>query len=114
MKISVQSYDADNIRSVQSPSHPITMHLGGHAEDVADNAFDPKRALANLNQTTTELGKDFILVVINVPIYPLLVPCSRHTLAFRLKALMVTLVPSSRFLQARCLRLYSLLIAQGA
>ena len=63
MKISVQVTMLSNIRSVQSPSHNIVMHLGGHVEDIPDNAFNPKLALATLSQTSTALGKDFILLV---------------------------------------------------
>jgi hypothetical protein len=46
MKISVQITMPTHVRSINSPSHPIAVHLGGHVEDVKDDSFDPKCALA--------------------------------------------------------------------
>jgi hypothetical protein len=93
MKISVQITMPSNIHSVQSPSHPITMHLGGHIKNVADDAFSPKHALASLSQTSTELGSDFVLFVKCADLASPRTLLQRHNTKDNSKVLMVTLVP---------------------
>jgi hypothetical protein len=63
MSIVVEITMPRDIRTVQSPSHTIAMHLGGHVQDVEVSSFNPKCALATLSQTTAELGADFILLI---------------------------------------------------
>jgi hypothetical protein len=93
MKVSVQITMPSNIRSVQSPSHPISMHLGGHVENVAEDSFNPKRALALLSQSSAELGADFILLVKCADLSsPRALLETHHTISDS-RALMVTLVP---------------------
>jgi hypothetical protein len=97
MKISVKISMPSHIRNVQSPSHTISMRLGGHAEDTNnttdDTCFDPKLALVTLTQTSTELGNDFILIVkcddLSFPRALL----EKHPSIPNSNALMVTLVP---------------------
>jgi hypothetical protein len=93
MKISVKLTMPSNIRSVQAPSHTISMHLGGHVEDVADDAFNPKHALATLSQKSTELGADFILLVKCADLSSPRALLETHPTIPNSKALMVTLVP---------------------
>ena len=93
MTISVQITMPSAIRSVQSPSHPITMHLGGHIENVADDAFNPKHALATLGQTSTELGSDFILLVKCADLGSPRAILEQHSTKTNSRALMLTLVP---------------------
>ena len=93
MKISVNLSMPSNIRTVQSPSHTLSIHLGGHVENVSDDAFNPKHALATLSQKSTELGADFVLLVkcseLSLPRALL----ETHPTIKNSKALMVTLVP---------------------
>jgi hypothetical protein len=70
MKISVKMSMPSHIRNVQSPSHTISMRLGGHASSSSsinspdsDTSFDPKLALVTLTQPSTSLSNDFILIV---------------------------------------------------
>ena len=93
MKISVQITMPSNIRSVQSPSHPIVIHLGGHVENIDDDAFNPKHALATLSQTSTELGSDFILLVRCADISSPRAILETHSTKPASKALVITLVP---------------------
>jgi hypothetical protein len=67
MRISVQVTMPSHVRSISSPSHTISAHLGGHVEDAPDETFDPRCALATLSQTFTELDRDFILLVMLRP-----------------------------------------------
>jgi hypothetical protein len=93
MKISVQITMPTHVRSVNSPSHPIAVHLGGHVEDVKDDAFDPKCALACLSKTTTELGNDFILLIKCADLSSPRALLENHPTIQGSKALMITLVP---------------------
>ncbi len=77
----------------QSPSHPISLHLGGHSTDTPDDAFNPQHALATLGQTTTELGKDFILLIKCTGLSSPAALLEVHPTIPNSKALMVTLVP---------------------
>jgi len=47
----------------QLMSHPISPVPQWNFTDTPDNAFNPQHALATLGQTTTKLGKDFILLI---------------------------------------------------
>jgi hypothetical protein len=93
MKISVKLSMPSYIRSVQSPSHTISIHLGGHVEDVPDDMFNPKRALATLSQTSTMLGADFVLLVKCADLSSPRAMLETHPTLSNSKALMVTLVP---------------------
>jgi hypothetical protein len=77
----------------QSPSHPISLHLGGHSTDTQDDAFNPQHALATLGQTTTELGKDFVLLIKCASLSSPAALLEVHPTIPNSKALMVTLVP---------------------
>ena len=69
------------------------MYLGGHSTDTQDNAFNPQHALATLGQTTTELGKDFILLIKCASLSSPAAMLEVHPTIPNSKALMVTLVP---------------------
>ena len=93
MKISIQITMPSNVQSVQSPSHPISVHLGGHVENVSDDSFNSKHAIATLGQTSTELGKDFILLVKCADLSSPRALLETHDAKPNSKALMVTVVP---------------------
>ena len=93
MKISIQITMPSNVQSVQSPSHPISVHLGGHVENVSDDSFNSKLAIATLSQTSTELGKDFILLVKCADLSSPRALLETHDAKPNSKALMVTVVP---------------------
>src|ERR1700729_2996346 len=69
------------------------VHLGGHSEDTPDHAFNPHHALATLGQTSTELGKDFILLIKSVNLSSPSALLETHLTIPNSKALMLTLVP---------------------
>jgi hypothetical protein len=93
MKISVQVTMPSHVRSISSSSHTISAHLGSHIEDAPDDIFDPKRALAKLSQTSTELDKDFVLIVKCSDLSSPRALLEVHPTIPDSKALMVTLVP---------------------
>lgn len=69
------------------------MHLGGHTQNTADDAFNPRCALAILGQTSAELGKDFILLIKCVSLSLPSALLETHPTIPNSKALMLTLVP---------------------
>jgi len=77
----------------QSPSHPISLYLGGHTTDTPDDAFNPQHALATLGQTSTELGRDFILLIKCANLSSPAALLEVHPTIPNSKALVVTLVP---------------------
>jgi hypothetical protein len=92
MKIEVEVSMSSNITSVQSPSHPISVHLGGLTQDTT-TPFNPQQALMTHTLRSTSLSMDFILVV---KCASLSSPCAlleAHPTIPNLSALMVTLVP---------------------
>jgi hypothetical protein len=78
--------------TAQSPSHPISIFLGAHSENALANTFNPHHALATLGQTSTELGKGFILVKCANLSSPNALLKTHPTIP-NLKALMLTLIP---------------------
>ncbi len=54
--------DGVTIRGVQSPSHPIAMTMG-RTSSMPEEAFDNQHASATLTLGSTQLDKDFIIVV---------------------------------------------------
>ena len=82
------------IRSIQSPSHLISLHLGTHSEHISDDtAFDPKSAFVSFNQQSTELSTDFVLLVKCADLQNPQALLEEHLTLPKSMALMVTLVP---------------------
>lgn len=80
------------IRGVQSPSHPIAMTMG-RTSSMPEDAFDNQHASATLTLGSTELDKDFIIVVTPKGHDT---PCAlleSHPTIPNHRALMATLVP---------------------
>ena len=71
------------------------MHIGGHSEDTQDHrdTFNPHQALVTLNQTSTELDKDFILLIKCDSLSSPTALLETHPTIPNSKALMLTLIP---------------------
>ena len=80
------------VRGLQSPSHPIAVTMGRTAS-MEEDAFENNHASATLTLESTELDKDFIIIVLSkdqgVP-HALL---ETHPTIPNQRALMATLVP---------------------
>ncbi|RMZ84664.1 hypothetical protein DV736_g6595, partial [Chaetothyriales sp. CBS 134916] len=80
------------IRGLQSPSHPIAVTMGRTAA-MAEDAFENNKASAALTLQTTELDKDFILVVISKDQGVPRALLETHPTIPHQRAVMTTLVP---------------------
>jgi von Willebrand factor type A domain/Vault protein inter-alpha-trypsin domain len=80
------------IRGVQSPSHPIAMAMG-RTSSMPEDAFDNQHASASLTLGTTELEKDFVLVVTSKGHDNPLALLETHPTIPNHRALLATLVP---------------------
>ncbi|RMZ79352.1 hypothetical protein DV737_g3449, partial [Chaetothyriales sp. CBS 132003] len=80
------------IRGLQSPSHPIAVTMGRTAA-MAEDAFENNKASAALTLQTTELDKDFILVVISKDQGVPRALLETHPTIPHQRAVMATLVP---------------------
>ncbi|KAH8901639.1 VIT-domain-containing protein [Thozetella sp. PMI_491] len=93
--VDIEMPTGSSIRTIQSPSHPISVTLGSTSSSDSSEAsqFSPHKALASLSLGTTELDGDFVLQVV--------VPDTEHPVAIlethptipNQRALMATLVP---------------------
>ncbi|KAK4034553.1 von Willebrand factor type A domain-containing protein [Parachaetomium inaequale] len=92
--VDVEMPDGSNVKSVQSPSHPIAVTLGNTSVGAASGAdMSLQKASATLALNTTELGGDFVLqVVASNTGNPIAVLETHPTLPSH-RALMATLVP---------------------
>lgn len=84
--------EASVIRGLQSPSHPIRVTLG-RTSKMSEDAFDTHHASANLALGTTELDKDFILLVLAKEQALPRALLETHPEIPNQRALMATLVP---------------------
>ena len=92
--ITIEVTMPSNIRSIQSPSHSISLHLGTHSERISDDtSFDPKCAFVSLIQKSTELNSDFVLLVKCADLPNPQALLEKHLTLPKSMALMVTLVP---------------------
>ncbi|KAK1757730.1 von Willebrand factor type A domain-containing protein [Echria macrotheca] len=83
-----------NIKSVQSPSHPISVTVGNTSVGAASGAdMSLQKASATLSLGTTELGKDFILHVVATNTGNPIAVLETHPTIPSQRALMATLVP---------------------
>ena len=63
ISVDVALEEGSIIRGLQSPSHPIAVTMGRNVKDN-EESFDNSRALAALSLQSTELDKDFVLIVL--------------------------------------------------
>jgi len=82
-----------NIRSVQSPSHPIAVTLGSVSAAAADEEISLRRASATLALGTAELDKDFVMLVATTNTGNPVAVLETHPTLPSHQALMATLVP---------------------
>jgi Vault protein inter-alpha-trypsin domain/von Willebrand factor type A domain len=61
--IDVVQEEGSVIRGLQSPSHPIAVTMG-RTSSMNEEAFDNNHASATLTLGSTELGKDFIIIIL--------------------------------------------------
>ena len=96
--VDVQVEDGSVIRGLQSPSHPIAVEIGrlsSNKEDV--DTFTNNHASASLTLNTTELDKDFVIVVLAKEQDTPRALLEHHANGYR--ALMTTLVPKFKIPQ---------------
>lgn len=99
ISLSIEVTMAENIRSVQSTSHPISVVVGTHGSSPSPGSgetYDPKKALATLFQPDSVLTRDFVLMVTTVTTSFLSIPqalLETHPTIPNQQAMMVTLVP---------------------
>ncbi|KIV97462.1 hypothetical protein PV10_01213 [Exophiala mesophila] len=80
------------VRGLQSPSHPIAVTMG-RTSIMNQDAFDNNHASATLTLGTTELQKDFVLVVLSKESHTPQALLEHHPTIPNQRALMTTLVP---------------------
>ncbi|KAK0656187.1 von Willebrand factor type A domain-containing protein [Cercophora newfieldiana] len=83
-----------NIKSVQSPSHPISVTIGNTSAGAASGAeMSLQKASATLSLATAELGQDFVLHVVATNTANPVAVLESHPTIPNHRALMATLVP---------------------
>jgi hypothetical protein len=91
-----------NIKSVQSPSHPISVSLGNTSAGTAAGAeMSLQKASATLSLSTAELDKDFILQVVATGTGNPTAVLETHPTIPNHRAIMATLVPKFNLPAAR-------------
>ncbi|KAK0716073.1 von Willebrand factor type A domain-containing protein [Lasiosphaeris hirsuta] len=86
--------DGSNIKSVQSPSHPISVTIGNTSAGAAAGAeMSLQKASATLSLGTAELGEDFVLHVVASNAANPVAVLETHPTIPNHRALMATLVP---------------------
>lgn len=90
--VNVTLEEGSMVRGLQSPSHPIAVTMGRTA-DADENQFDNKNASATLTLGSTELEKDFIVVVLAKGVDTPRALLETHPSLPNQRAIMTTLVP---------------------
>ncbi|KAJ4290073.1 hypothetical protein N0V88_006579 [Collariella sp. IMI 366227] len=92
--VDVEMPNGSNIKSVQSPSHPISVTVGNISAGVASGAdMSLQKASATLALSTAELGDDFVLQVVATNTGNPIAILETHPTLPNHRALMATLVP---------------------
>ncbi|KAK4236411.1 hypothetical protein C8A03DRAFT_16945 [Achaetomium macrosporum] len=100
--VDVDMPDGSNIKTVQSPSHRISVTMGNTSAGAASGAdWDLRKASATLALPTTELGDDFVLLVVAANTKRPIAVLETHPTIPNHRALMVTLVPQFYFVPER-------------
>ncbi|KAK0716841.1 von Willebrand factor type A domain-containing protein [Lasiosphaeria miniovina] len=86
--------DSSNIKSIQSPSHPISVTIGNTSTGAAQGAaMSLQKASASLSLGTVELDKDFVLQIVATNTANPVAVLETHPTIPNQRALMATLVP---------------------
>ncbi|KAG0137422.1 hypothetical protein HOY82DRAFT_582837 [Tuber indicum] len=101
MSLSIDITMGERIRTIESPSHKVSVQLGTHKSTTKSrlnlaNQYDDKKALVTLSQGSTHLSGDFVLLVTTVTpmfLYTPMALLEAHPTIPGQQALMVTLVP---------------------
>lgn len=92
--IDAEMADGSNIKTIQSPTHPISVTVGNTSKGTASGAeMSLRKASATLALGTAELDKDFVLHVVATNIADPVAILETHTRIPNQRALMATLVP---------------------
>ncbi|EXJ54005.1 hypothetical protein A1O7_09342 [Cladophialophora yegresii CBS 114405] len=92
ISVDVTLEDETIVRGLQSPSHPIAVTMG-RTSQMHEDAFSNNHASATLTLGSTELDKDFIVVVLAKGTDTPRALLERHHTIFNQRAIMTTLVP---------------------
>ena len=90
--VDAQMSAGSTIKSIQSPSHPISVSIGTLSTDP-DAEASPQNASASLSLSSAGLEKDFVLQVIATNISEPVAMLEQHPTLPNERALMATLVP---------------------
>ncbi|KAL7965076.1 von Willebrand factor type A domain-containing protein [Trichoderma sp. SZMC 28014] len=90
--VDVDVSGSSTIKSVQSPSHPISVNIGTLSTATAEPP-SLQRAYATLSQRSTELDKDFVIQVVANGLGDPIAVLEEHPTIPNQRALMATLVP---------------------
>ncbi|KAI5455958.1 von Willebrand factor type A domain-containing protein [Mariannaea sp. PMI_226] len=85
--------DGSAIKSVQSPSHPLSVHIGTTSTAAASEEPSLRKASATLSQGSAELNKDFIVHVVATKIGEPSAFVETHPTIPNQRAIMATVVP---------------------
>ncbi|OIW30703.1 hypothetical protein CONLIGDRAFT_613917 [Coniochaeta ligniaria NRRL 30616] len=92
--VDAETPQGSNIKSVQSPSHPISVTIGNTSTGAASGAgMSLQKASATLSLGTTELDKDFVLQVVASDTGNPIAVLETHPSLPNHRAIMTTLVP---------------------
>ncbi|KAK4461205.1 von Willebrand factor A domain-containing protein 5A [Cladorrhinum samala] len=92
--IDAEMADGSNIKTIQSPTHPISVTVGNTSKGTASGAeMSLRKASATLALGTAELDKDFVLHVVATNIDEPVAILETHARIPNQRALMATLVP---------------------
>jgi hypothetical protein len=97
LDVSIRITMPSSIRSVESPTHPISVCLGGHSEDMPKASFNPNLASTVFSQQSTALDSHFVLVVKCTTSYVSRAYLETHPIIPNSMALMITLAPTLAF-----------------
>ncbi|KAL6900077.1 von Willebrand factor type A domain-containing protein [Trichoderma evansii] len=89
------------IKSVQSPSHPISVNIGTLSTATSELP-SLQRAYATLSQSSVELNKDFVIQIVATGLGDPMAVLETHPTIPNQRALMATLVPRFNLPTAMC------------
>lgn len=90
-----------NIKSVQSPSHPISVSIGNVSTATSKDEMSLSKASATLALGSAELDKDFVLLVAAPDVKKPVAILESHPRYPSQRALMATLVPKFKIPESR-------------
>lgn len=93
MTVDAEMPAGSSIKSVQSPSHPISVSIGTTSTSAASDEPSLRKASASLSQSSTSLDKDFVVQVVATKMGEPAAFVETHPSIPNQRALMATLVP---------------------